>query len=166
VIAAYNCGSGGVNQAISRGRSKNFWDIQYYLPEETRNHVKKFIATHYFFEGDGSIATMTASEAQNSTFANAANKSGDPYAELVASCATVNIYGKYNSVVIANTLMMDILVFNQLNPNIDNVLATGGIYPLRIPSEKVEMFQAKKIEILKQSVELLLNSATTGAAGK
>jgi hypothetical protein len=32
---------------------------------ETRNHVKKFIATHYFFEGDGSIATLTGKEIQN-----------------------------------------------------------------------------------------------------
>jgi membrane-bound lytic murein transglycosylase D len=81
--------------------------------------------------------------------------------ELVASCITINIYGKYNSVVIANTLMMDISVFNQLNPNIDAELAKGGIYPLRIPPDKVALFQSKKIEILKQSVELFLNSANT-----
>jgi membrane-bound lytic murein transglycosylase D len=166
VIAAYNCGSGSVNRAIAKGHSKNFWNIQYYLPGETRNHVKKFIATHYYFEGDGSVATMTANEAQNNFFTDAVNKS-DPYAAMVASCATINIYGKYNSVVIANTLLMDITLFNELNPDIDNVLAKGDIYPLRIPSDKVEMFQSKKIEILKQSVELLLNSATpSGGAGK
>jgi membrane-bound lytic murein transglycosylase D len=84
--------------------------------------------------------------------------------ELVASCATINIYGKYNSVVIANTLMMDITVFNQLNPNIDAELAKGGIYPLRIPADKVSLFQAKKIEILKQSVELFLNQASVEPA--
>jgi len=164
VIAAYNCGTGNVNQAIAKGRSRNFWQIQYYLPEETRNHVKKFIATHYFFEGDGSVVTMTASEAQNAVFSNAINKPADAYMELVASCATINIYGKYNSVVIANTLMMDITVFNQLNPNIDTELAKGGIYPLRIPADKVSLFQAKKIEILKQSVELFLNQASVEPA--
>ena len=166
VIAAYNCGSGGVNRAIARGRSKNFWTIQYYLPEETRNHVKKFIATHYYFEGDGGVATMTADEARNHIFKNAVSNN-DPYSSLVASSTTINIYGKYNSVVIANTLMMDLSLFNQLNPDIDNVLAKGDIYPLRIPSDKVEMFQSKKIEILKQSVELLLSSANGPAnAGK
>ena len=163
VIAAYNCGAGNVNKAIAKARSKDFWNIQYYLPLETRNHVKKFIATHYYFEGDGSIATVTGGETKNHL------QHKDPYLDIAANSTTINIYGKYNSVVIANTLMMDITLFNQLNPDIDNVLAKGDIYPLRIPSDKVQLFQSKKIDILKQSVELLLNTvsgAASTAAGK
>ena len=159
VIAAYNCGEANVNRAITKAHSKNFWDIQYYLPEETRNHVKKFIATHYYFEGNGSVATMTADEAKNFVVTNTANNNS--YSALAANAATINIYGKYNSVVIANTLMMDIETFNQLNPNIDNVLAKGEIYPMRIPADKADLFQAKKNEILKQSVELFLNAAAS-----
>ncbi len=154
VIAAYNTGSGNVNRAIAKAHSKNFWDIQYYLPLETRNHVKKFIATHYFFEGDGSIATETANKASNVL----SNK--DAYLDVAANSSTINIYGKYNSVVIANNLMMDISLFNQLNPGIDNVLAKGDIYPLRIPADKVQLFQSKKNDILKQSVELLLSTSS------
>jgi membrane-bound lytic murein transglycosylase D len=153
VIAAYNAGAGSVNRAISKARSKNFWDIQYYLPLETRNHVKKFIATHYYFEGDGSIATGTGNNANN------ALQNKDSYLDVAANSASINIYGKFNSVVIANTLMMDISLFNQLNPNLDNVLGKGDIYPLRIPADKVELFQSKKIDMLKQSVELLLSSS-------
>jgi len=152
VIAAYNAGSGSVNRAISKAHSKNFWDLQYYLPLETRTHVKKFIATHYFFEGDGSVATATGNEIQGSIPGN-----DDAYLHTVANCLTVNLYGKYNSVVIANTLMMDINLFNQLNPDIDNALAKGDIYPLRIPSDKVQLFQSKKVDMLRQSVELLLS---------
>lgn len=48
-IAAYNCGPGTVNSAIRRGRSKNFWKIRKYLPEETRYYVPKFIAVKYVF---------------------------------------------------------------------------------------------------------------------
>jgi len=59
VIAAYNGGPGNVNSAIRKSGSKNFWDLQYYLPTESRNHVKKFIATHYIMEGDGGITTVT-----------------------------------------------------------------------------------------------------------
>ena len=162
VIAAYNCGEGNVNRAITKAHSKNFWDIQYYLPQETRNHVKKFIATHYYFEGDGSIATMTADEAKNFIVNNTIN-STNSYSALAANAVTINIYGKYNSVVIANTLMIDIVTFNQLNPNIDNTLAKGEIYPLRIPADKADLFQAKKNEILKQSVELFLNAANSSA---
>jgi membrane-bound lytic murein transglycosylase D len=160
VIAAYNAGAGSINRAISKAHSKNFWDIQYYLPLETRNHVKKFIATHYFFEGDGSIATNTGNNA------NYALQNKDSYLDVAANSTSINIYGKYNSVVIANTLMMDIALFNQLNPNLDNVLAKGDIYPLRIPADKVQLFQAKKIDILKQSVELLLSSSGTSSTGK
>jgi membrane-bound lytic murein transglycosylase D len=64
-IAAYNAGPGGVLKAIKRSGSRNFWKLQYFLPEETRLHVKKFIATHYFFEGHGSVATLTKDEINN-----------------------------------------------------------------------------------------------------
>ncbi len=48
VIAAYNCGPGNVNKAIRRsGGKRNFWDIYYYLPRETRGHVPAFIAATY-----------------------------------------------------------------------------------------------------------------------
>ena len=62
VIAAYNCGAGRVRQAIRKSGSKNFWNLQGFLPHETRCHVKRFIGTHYFFEGSGGLTTMTASE--------------------------------------------------------------------------------------------------------
>ncbi|HNK29228.1 MAG TPA: lytic transglycosylase domain-containing protein, partial [Ferruginibacter sp.] len=53
VIAAYNGGPGRVFSAIKKSGSRNFWSLQYYLPTESRNHVKKFIATHYVMEGSG-----------------------------------------------------------------------------------------------------------------
>jgi len=61
-IAAYNAGPAPVYKAIKKSGSRNFWKLQYYLPEETRGHVKKFIATHYYFEGHGSITTLTKDE--------------------------------------------------------------------------------------------------------
>jgi hypothetical protein len=45
--------------AIQKSGSRNFWVLQNYLPAETRGHVKRFIATHYYFEGYGSITTLT-----------------------------------------------------------------------------------------------------------
>ncbi len=158
VIAAYNAGAGEVNKAITKAHSKNFWDIQYYLPLETRNHVKKFIATHYFFEGDGSIATVTGNQITN---ANAnSNISKDDYLQLASGCTTINVYGKYSAAVIANALLMDVSIFNKLNPGFDDVLAKGDIYPMRIPSDKAESFQLNKTDILKQSVELFLSNAS------
>ena len=62
VVAAYNCGPAPVYKAIKRSGSKNFWALQYYLPMESRFHVKRFIGTHYYFEGKGSIVTLTKAE--------------------------------------------------------------------------------------------------------
>jgi membrane-bound lytic murein transglycosylase D len=62
VLAAYNSGPGPVYAAIKKSGSRNFWKLQHYLPAESRGHVKKFIATHYFFEGQGGITTLTKSE--------------------------------------------------------------------------------------------------------
>ncbi len=48
VIAAYNCGPGNVSKAIRRtGGKRDFWDIYYFLPRETRGYVPAFIAATY-----------------------------------------------------------------------------------------------------------------------
>ena len=62
VLAAYNGGPKPVYNAIQKSGSRNFWVLQGYLPAESREHVKKFIATHYYFEGRGSVTTLTKSE--------------------------------------------------------------------------------------------------------
>lgn len=62
VIAAYNSGPAPVLKAIKRSGSRNFWKLQHFLPAETRGHVKRFVATHYYFEGTGSVTTMTKAE--------------------------------------------------------------------------------------------------------
>ena len=46
-LAAYNCGPGNVNKAIRRSGKRDFWDIYYYLPRETRGYVPAFIAATY-----------------------------------------------------------------------------------------------------------------------
>jgi len=62
VIASYNSGPGKVLTAIKKSGSRNFWVLQNFLPAETRGHVKRFIATHYYFEEYGSITTLTKAE--------------------------------------------------------------------------------------------------------
>ncbi|NCU05599.1 MAG: lytic transglycosylase domain-containing protein [Chitinophagaceae bacterium] len=65
VVAAYNCGSGNVQKAIKLSGSRDFWKLQRYLPKESRDHVKRFIATHFFYEEKGSIVTLTKNERSN-----------------------------------------------------------------------------------------------------
>jgi membrane-bound lytic murein transglycosylase D len=64
VLAAYNSGPGVVHKAVKKAGSKNFWTLQKFLPAESRGHVKRFVSIHYFFEGEGSIATQTKAEAK------------------------------------------------------------------------------------------------------
>ena len=57
VLAAYNGGPRPVYRAIHKSHSRNFWALQNYLPAESREHVKKFIATTYYFEGSEGLNT-------------------------------------------------------------------------------------------------------------
>jgi membrane-bound lytic murein transglycosylase D len=67
VIAAYNGGPGPVNAAISRSGSRNFWKLQHYLPAESRQHVKRFIATAYYFEEAGNPVSFAGEKAPADT---------------------------------------------------------------------------------------------------
>ncbi len=153
VIAAYNCGSGRMRQAIRNSGSKNFWNLKNYLPEETRNHVKRFIGTHYIFEGGGGLTTMTADEISDF---EAANKQVPEETNSVQT-KSVLITGKYKTTVICNHLSIPENVFNQLNPNFDKLIVISN-YNMRLPIEKMDLFFVKKEAILNESVNIILNN--------
>lgn len=156
VIAAYNGGPGRVYSAIKKSGSRDFWKLQYYLPEESRNHVKKFIATHYIME------TGTGNSSVDSKF-NYSQLSNDSSflspklsAEENKSVDSTIISGRYIAAVIAKNVSMEMPDFNRYNPGLDNVLATGTTYNLQLPKEKMKDFFKKKFEILNESVNQLL----------
>jgi membrane-bound lytic murein transglycosylase D len=82
VVAAYNCGAGNVNKAIKKSGSREFWKLQSFLPAETRKHVKKFIATHFYYEEKGSFVTLTKTERKK--YLTAINETGNKQEELPA----------------------------------------------------------------------------------
>ena len=48
VIAAFNCGPGNVNKAVRRsGNNKDYWQIYYHLPRETRGYIPQYVAAVY-----------------------------------------------------------------------------------------------------------------------
>lgn len=156
VIAAYNCGAGRVRQAIKRSGSTDFWDLQAYLPLETSNHVKRFISTHYILEGSGGLTTMTASELASYKHAVSIQDQNKASIDNDGN-GTVQVTGKYKSDVIAKSLGIDLPAFNKLNPNFDKVVATGTAYNLRLPTDKIVLFQNNKHAILNESIHAMLN---------
>lgn len=161
VLASYNGGLGNVNKAIRNSGSKNFWSLQYYLPGESRNYVKKFIATHYVMEGAGGVTTQGTGGAFNpgidpSGGANPYDIKPKLSEEEREFASTQTISGKFNSLVISKNLSMDIATFNRYNPDFDNMMSINGNYDLRLPSDKMQLFIANKYTILNECVQLLL----------
>jgi membrane-bound lytic murein transglycosylase D len=153
VIAAYNGGPGKVNSAIQKSGSRDFWELQNFLPAESRNHVKKFIATHYIMEGEGGITTLTKKEAGNFLLSSIALQG----TEETGNSASLPISGRYSAAVIAKHLAMDLPAFYKINPDFDRLIADNGKYELHLPAGKMDTFIARKSEILSESIELLLN---------
>lgn len=145
VIAAYNGGSGRVDKAIAKSNSKSFWDLQYYLPEESRNHVKKFIATHFVMEGQSfnSKAEESKNKLTNSEIENSV-------VELIT--------GKFIASILSQRLAMDTKTFDRYNPNFDQTLSNAGQYALRLPVGKMELFKSTKYEILNACVQFLMEN--------
>jgi membrane-bound lytic murein transglycosylase D len=158
VIAAYNGGTGNVYKAMKKSHSNDFWNLQYYLPAESRNHVKKFIGTQYTFEGQGSVTTLTRDEATDQlsgssmyVFNRKLNK------DEMEGTKTLNITGKYVSAVISKYILMNAVAFSRFNPDFDKVMASANnSYDLILPADKMDLFVSNKYQILNESVQRLL----------
>lgn len=159
VIAAYNGGPGNVDAAIRKSKSKNFWDLQHYLPAESRNHVKKYIATHYVMEGDGGITTLTKEEAEALKHASNINPAEKNLTKPeLANSKVQSISGRYNSLVITKYITFSITEFNRYNPDFDKLITHNGKYELRLPADKMDVFMAKRYDILNESIQIMLDN--------
>jgi membrane-bound lytic murein transglycosylase D len=144
VVAAYNGGAGRLGKAIEKKKTKDFWALQYELPLETRNHVKKFIATHAIFEG----VSMTELDKTQSTERAAMNTISSGMERMVIS-------GRFNAKTMAIWLKMPLTNLKALNPNIDQQLASGKSYTLVLPTKEAKLFEAHKNQILQASIQSL-----------
>jgi len=159
VIAAYNGGPGVVNNAIRKSGSTDFWVLQNYLPAESRDHVKKFIATHYIMEGEGGITTLNQLETaslKESSLKNPAEK--NLTSEELNNVKLQKISGKYLAVVIAKHILFPLPDFNRYNPGFDKEIALNGSYDLRLPTDKMDLFSARRQDILNESIRVLLDN--------
>ncbi len=147
VIAAYNGGASRVEAAIKKSHSRDFWKLQYYLPAESRAHVKKYVAACYILEK------------QEETTAPLLNME-KLVAENMNDLSVLRISGKYNINVIAEALNMEVGAFNLYNPDFEKEVVAGE-YDMRLPKDKMQQFKEKRQDILNDSIEMLLKNNST-----
>ena len=152
VVAAYNGGAGRVSRAIEKAGTKDFWKIEYDLPLETRNHVKKFIATHYVFEEENATAFDEGIKV-NKAFDVKDKKASSLL--LQSQFQEVVVSGRYKINVIATYLNIDPKDLAILNPRFDQVVSAGKQYTLKLPTGSLEKFEARKFDILQASLQSL-----------
>lgn len=141
-IAAYNCGPGNVNKAIRRsGGKKNFWEIYYYLPRETRGHVPAFIAAtyimHYYPEH---------------------NLTPRPTALPIPS-DTIMINEKLHLKQVSEVLDIPLTKLRDMNPQyrLDIIPGHQAPYSLRLPLDKVSDFISLEDSIVAYNDSLFFN---------
>jgi membrane-bound lytic murein transglycosylase D len=166
VVAAYNCGPGGVQRAMNASGRSDFWGMQYFLPAESRNHVYKFIATGYILDRFNNF--FGVGDDMDNTTVNAVAAPAVSYTstelteEEMFNTVEFNISGKYRLNAIAKKLNMEQAELEHLNPDFAKMMASPeNSYDLRIPKEKMKEFQIEKEEILKESLQMMLDDKAT-----
>lgn len=134
VIAAYNCGPGNVNKAIHRsGGKRDFWEIYYRLPKETRGYVPAFIAAAY---------TMT--------YAREHDFVPKP-SFLPIATDTIMVGQPLHFSQIAEVMQIPVEIIRELNPQYrrDVVPAKDKAYPLRLAFDHSTVFASLEDSIFK-----------------
>lgn len=146
VIAAYNCGPGNVNKAIRRtGGKKDFWEIYYHLPRETRGYVPAYIAASYTFNYYKEHNIIPK------------------YPELPISTDTILIKDNLHLRQVSEVLNIPLKALRDLNPQYkQNIIpAKGSSYPITIPLNYIGSFIDLKDSIFNYKDSVYFNANNT-----
>lgn len=153
-IAAYNCGPGNVNKALTRAGAsaenpKDYWDIYYHLPAETRGYVPGFIGATYAmtYYGDHGISPALA--------------------KRPILTDTVHVNTRTNFSAISDVLQIPIEEIRVLNPQYRKDIIPGDVkpYPLRLPSQLIYTY-LMFADSIKTASEALAPRATVEVGGR
>jgi len=149
VVAAYNCGPVAVLDAMQKSGSSNFFDLEKYLPSETRSHVMRFLATAY------TLGRVSSFFGLDETQTDGDDLSSDRAA--VTDIQSLSLTGRYALPVIAQFLEIDINTLKRLNPDWDKQSANNTL-SLNLPADKMSLFKSRQQAILNESQQLFLEN--------
>ena len=139
-IASYNCGPGNVNKAMRRagGGKKDFWDIYFYLPAETRGYVPAFIAANY---------VMTYYQDHNI---------GKALASRPVLTDTVMVDERVHFNQVSSVLNIPVEELRVLNPQYRRDIIPGDIHPysLTLPSQQIYSYIVSEDSIVGRDASL------------
>jgi len=129
-IAAYNCGPGNMRKAIRKsGGKRNYWQVQKYLPKETREYVPKYIAMcyvmNYYYDHDLSPKLP---------------------AEELLNTSSAQVFESLNLNNLSKELKIDLKTMRTLNPSfIRNFIphSEDGKYKLVLPTPEMRIVASK-----------------------
>lgn len=156
-IAAYNAGQGNVDNAILRsGGSRDIRVLEYYLPEETKDYVRRFIAATIAWNGtDMSYVQsykLEPTPTRPTGDAGAARSGNESrlYAKGLASC---NINAGYRLDAISDLLIIPMSRLKALNKNFEKDMDKTGSTRLILPKDKMTDFKLLTGKILAESLQ-------------
>ena len=146
VIAAYNCGPGNVNKAITRsGGKRDYWEIYFNLPKETRGYVPAFIAANYVMNYYDSHEICPI-ESQSD----------------MITLDTIHVNDQIHFNQISKVLDIPIENLRRWNPQFKKDIIPGNFksYALVLPTNKSYAFLEKENAIINYNKENLINHRT------
>ena len=125
VLAAYNSGAGNIRKAIRKSGSKYYWDLNGYLPRETRSYLPKFVAAAYlmnYHQDHGIDATY-------------------PDHNLV-STISAKIFDEIDFATISESSGTSIEIIEALNPQYFKgfIPQNNGVHILELPAKNMSTF--------------------------
>ncbi len=151
VVAAYNCGEGNIKKAMDKAGSKRYTDFYQYLPNETINHVQKYLNASY---ASGEINEVLGDYYGTSTTSTApviVYKKFVPE-KIDFNIASTQINSGYSLDIIAKFLKINENELLTWNKNIKDELAKTGESTLYLPNNLMTIFTINQDEILTESL--------------
>ncbi|WBX96369.1 lytic transglycosylase domain-containing protein [Chryseobacterium gambrini] len=148
VVAAYNCGEGNIAKAMTAANSTQYHLFYKFLPEETINHVKKYLNACYATGELQNVLANYNSSRMNTVFL-VKGGSGKNNVQL----AETEINAGFNLNIIADELDVEVDKLLSWNPGISDELQKKGESTLYLPTDLMPDFLLRKTKILSRSIK-------------